>query len=60
LRQFGIDMLWPFGIFCCPLVYFFQFGMLHQEKSGNPSLLVIHQCTKRPASYVTLGLKVKV
>jgi hypothetical protein len=29
-------MLWPFGIFYGYFVYFFRFGMLYQEKSGNP------------------------
>jgi hypothetical protein len=28
--------LWSFGIFSGHLVYFFHFGMLLQEKSGNP------------------------
>jgi hypothetical protein len=28
--------LWPFGIFYEYLVPFSRFGMLHQEKSGNP------------------------
>jgi hypothetical protein len=28
--------LWSFGIFYAHLVYFSRFGMLHQEKSGNP------------------------
>jgi hypothetical protein len=26
----------PFGIFAVSLVYFSRFGMLYQEKSGNP------------------------
>jgi hypothetical protein len=33
------SILQPFGIFCGfsgHLVYFSRFGMLHQEKSGNP------------------------
>jgi hypothetical protein len=30
-------MLWPFGIFCGHFGVFFSFGMLRQEKSGNPS-----------------------
>jgi hypothetical protein len=30
-------ILRPFGIFCGYLVYFPHFGMLHQEKSGNPA-----------------------
>jgi hypothetical protein len=29
-------ILWPFGIFYGNLVCFPRFGMLHQEKSGNP------------------------
>jgi hypothetical protein len=29
-------ILWPFGIFYGYLVYLFRFGMLCQEKSGNP------------------------
>jgi hypothetical protein len=28
--------LWPFGLFYGYLVYFSRFGMLHQDKSGNP------------------------
>jgi hypothetical protein len=27
----------PLGIFCDHLVYFSSFGMLHEEKSGNPA-----------------------
>jgi hypothetical protein len=30
--------LWPFGIFCGHLGIFSHFGMLYQEKSGNPGL----------------------
>jgi hypothetical protein len=31
------NILWPFGIFCGNLVLFFpRFGILDQEKSGNP------------------------
>jgi hypothetical protein len=29
-------ILWPFGTFLVILVYFSRFGMLYQEKSGNP------------------------
>jgi hypothetical protein len=29
-------ILWSFGIFCGHLVYLPRFGMLYQEKSGNP------------------------
>jgi hypothetical protein len=31
-------ILWPFGIFYPVLVHFTRFGMLYQEKSGNPAL----------------------
>jgi hypothetical protein len=31
-------ILWPFGIFCGILVSFPRFGILCQEKSGNPAL----------------------
>jgi hypothetical protein len=30
-------MLWPLGIFVGHLVYFSRFGILQQEKSGNPA-----------------------
>jgi hypothetical protein len=33
----GIHILWLFGIFSGYLVYFSRFGVLHQEKSGNPA-----------------------
>jgi ABC-type dipeptide/oligopeptide/nickel transport system permease component len=29
-------ILWLFYLFCGHLVYFPRFGMLYQEKSGNP------------------------
>jgi hypothetical protein len=29
-------ILWPFGLLCSYLVYFYRFGMLYQQKSGNP------------------------
>jgi hypothetical protein len=29
-------ILWSFGIFYGHLVYFYRFGMLYLEKSGNP------------------------
>jgi hypothetical protein len=38
LRPFGVHILWPFSIFHGYLVYFSRFGMLYQEKSGNPAL----------------------
>jgi hypothetical protein len=40
-------ILWSFGIFCGHLVYFFRFGMLYQEKSGNPdstTITLTHAC----------------
>jgi hypothetical protein len=30
------NILWPFGIFCGHLVHIPRFGILYQEKSGNP------------------------
>jgi hypothetical protein len=30
------DILWPFGTKCAHLVHFSWFGIMHQEKSGNP------------------------
>jgi hypothetical protein len=30
-------ILWSFGIFCGNLVHFSRFGMLYQDKSGNPA-----------------------
>jgi hypothetical protein len=30
------DILWPFVTFCVHLVHFSSFGIMHQEKSGNP------------------------
>jgi hypothetical protein len=34
------DVLWPFGTFCFNLVHFSGFGIVYQEKSGNPGLVV--------------------
>jgi hypothetical protein len=34
------NILWPFGIFCGHLVHIPRFGILYQEKSGNPALQV--------------------
>jgi hypothetical protein len=36
LRLFVIPILWPHGIFYDNFVYFSRFGILYQEKSGNP------------------------
>jgi hypothetical protein len=30
------DILCPFGTLCVHLVHFSGFGVMHQEKSGNP------------------------
>jgi hypothetical protein len=30
------DILWPFGTFCVHLVHFSRFGIMYQEKYGNP------------------------
>jgi hypothetical protein len=38
LRPFGIFGAHLHSIFCGPLVYFFHFGILHQEISGNRAL----------------------
>jgi hypothetical protein len=38
------DILWPFGIFYGHLVHFFGFGIMYQEKSGNPGSNVFFQC----------------
>jgi hypothetical protein len=35
-------ILWSFGIFSGYLVDYFRFGMLQQEKSGNPVLELKH------------------
>jgi hypothetical protein len=31
------NILWPFDLFGGHLVYFPRFGILYQEKSGNPA-----------------------
>jgi hypothetical protein len=33
-----IYVIRPFGIVCCHLVFYPRFGILFQEKSGNPGL----------------------
>jgi hypothetical protein len=37
LWSFGIHNLWSFRIFCGHFGIFSRFGMLYQEKSGNPA-----------------------
>jgi hypothetical protein len=34
-------ILCPFGYILCHLVYFFRFGLLYQEKTGNPDDVVM-------------------
>jgi hypothetical protein len=56
MENFGVCILWPFGLFydnlvysviimnisyVVFLVYFPSFGMLGQEKSGNPDALLL-------------------
>jgi hypothetical protein len=38
------SILWLFGLFDGYLVYFPRFGILHQEKSGNPVALKLIVC----------------
>jgi hypothetical protein len=38
LRTFGI-FFDTFGTFCVQLVHFYGFGIMQQEKSGNPDLV---------------------
>jgi hypothetical protein len=40
------NILWPFGIFCSHLVHFPRFGILHQEKSGNPACVLLRKTVK--------------
>jgi hypothetical protein len=35
------NILLPFGILCGHLVFFPRFGMLYQEKSGNPDVHIV-------------------
>jgi hypothetical protein len=40
LTAFGIHILWPICTFCGHLIYFLhRFGMLFQQKSGNPGCM---------------------
>jgi hypothetical protein len=43
LLKFGIFYDRPFGLFCVHLVHFSVFGIMYQEKSGNPESLAIQQ-----------------
>jgi hypothetical protein len=50
-------ILLTFGIVCGNLVYFYRFGILYQEKSGNPAREhQIGQIDKRICSYCTPAL----
>jgi hypothetical protein len=46
LRPFGI--FYGRSVFCGHLVYFSHFGMLHQEKSGNPAQ---HTDVEKPGTF---------
>jgi hypothetical protein len=55
-------ILWPFGTFCGHCVYFMvvwyvfpRFGMLSQEKSGNPAHLCLSHC---PVLICTCSMKI--
>jgi hypothetical protein len=37
------DILLPFGTFCVHLEHFSGFGILYQEKSGNPGISLLHR-----------------
>jgi hypothetical protein len=44
-------ILWQFDIFCGRLLYFSHFGILYQEKSGNPGwTIAVHQNERSNAS----------
>jgi hypothetical protein len=36
------DILRPFGTFCVHFVHFSGFGIMRQEKSGNPGIVANH------------------
>jgi hypothetical protein len=38
-------ILWPFGLFYGHLVHFSRFGLLQQEKSGNPDYKSCNPCS---------------
>jgi hypothetical protein len=44
-------ILWPLGTFHGYLIHFFRFGMLYQEKSGNPT------CVSLFCKFKTFALK---
>jgi hypothetical protein len=43
---------WLFGIFVGYWVYFSRFGILHQEKSGNPDLHLCGFCSLLPEFFL--------
>jgi hypothetical protein len=51
------NILWPFGILCGNLVYFSPFGVLDQEKSGNPAPSSIWSPWKTSNSDVKIVVK---
>jgi hypothetical protein len=43
--EYFIDIWDILSLFCVHLVHFFSFGIMHQEKSGNPGSLPKHFVT---------------
>jgi hypothetical protein len=41
LQTFGTFYISPFGTFCAHLVHFSGFGIMYQEKSGNPAAVPV-------------------
>jgi hypothetical protein len=42
---------WPFGIVCCQLLYFFQFGMFGPRKIWQPCIYVRAEAIKINCSF---------
>jgi hypothetical protein len=59
-------ILWTFGIVCGNLVYFSRFGILYQEKCGNPvsktwwTLLILARFEPTTASATSAALTTKL
>jgi hypothetical protein len=45
-------IVWAIGIFSRYLVYFYHFGILFQEKSGNPASYIVFLSPIKPKSAV--------
>jgi hypothetical protein len=50
-------ILWTFGIVRGNLVHFFRFGILYQEKSGNPALPHFKKLPSVTWSQICIDLK---